>query len=147
MVIPKLKSLRVNRLDFESIQVIGKGRFGDVELVIEKHTKDNFAMKVLKKHNFLGQKDVLKITITFYLALKKSVEELKGTNLLFQISLFEFERDIMASSSSPFLTQLYYAFQDYQNLYLIMDYHPGGDFGNLISNKFNGTLPEEAAKY
>jgi len=51
----------------------------------------------------------------------------------------------MASSSSPFLTQLHYAFQDFQNLYLVMDYHPGGDFANLI-DKFNGTLPEESAK-
>lgn len=65
--------------------------------------------------------------------------------LLFQIAFFEYERDIMASSSSPFLTQLHYAFQDFQNLYLVMDYHPGGDFANLI-DKFNGTLPEETAK-
>lgn len=52
----------------------------------------------------------------------------------------------MASSSSPFLTQLHYAFQDFQNLYLVMDYHPGGDFANLI-DKFNGSLPEKTAKY
>lgn len=61
MAIPELKSLRVNRLDFESKQVIGKGHFGDVELVIEKHTKDIFAMKVLKKDNLLTQRDVIKI--------------------------------------------------------------------------------------
>lgn len=59
MAIPELKSLRVNRLDFESKQVIGKGHFGDVELVIEKHTKDIFAMKVLKKDNLLNQRDVV----------------------------------------------------------------------------------------
>lgn len=59
MVIPELKSLRVNRLDFESKQVIGKGHFGDVELVVEKHTNDVFAMKVLKKDNLLNQRDVL----------------------------------------------------------------------------------------
>lgn len=59
MVIPELKSLRVNRLDFDSKQVIGKGHFGDVELVIEKHTKDIFAMKVLKKDNLLNQRDVI----------------------------------------------------------------------------------------
>ncbi|KAE9542770.1 hypothetical protein AGLY_002681 [Aphis glycines] len=119
MAIPELKSLRVNRLDFESKQVIGKGHFGDVELVVEKHTKDIFAMKVLKKDNLLNHRD---------------------------IAFYEYERDIMASSSSPFLTQLHYAFQDFQNLYLVMDYHPGGDFANLI-DKFNGTLPEETAKF
>jgi len=63
MAIPELKSLRVNRLDFESKQVIGKGHFGDVELVIEKHTKDIFAMKVLKKDNLLNHRDVMKTTI------------------------------------------------------------------------------------
>lgn len=61
MVIPELRSLRVNRLDFESKQVIGKGHFGDVELVVEKHTKDIFAMKVLKKDNLLNQRDVINI--------------------------------------------------------------------------------------
>jgi len=65
MVIPELKSLRVNRLDFESKQVIGKGHFGDVELVVEKHTKDVYAMKVLKKDNLLNQRDVLEIIITY----------------------------------------------------------------------------------
>lgn len=61
MAIPELISLRVNRLDFESKQVIGKGHFGVVELVVEKHTKDIFAMKVLKKDHLLNQKDVTNI--------------------------------------------------------------------------------------
>ncbi|XP_050433505.1 citron Rho-interacting kinase-like isoform X2 [Adelges cooleyi] len=118
MVVPELKSLRVNRLDFESKQVIGKGNFGEVELVVEKHTNDIFAMKVLKKDNFDNH----------------------------NIASFEHERDIMASSSSPFLTRLHYAFHDFQNLYLVMEYHPGGDFAHLI-DKFNGTLPEDTAKF
>lgn len=58
MAIPELKNLRVNRLDFESKQVIGKGHFGEVELVVEKHTNDTYAMKVLKKENLLNQRDV-----------------------------------------------------------------------------------------
>lgn len=65
MVIPELKSLRVNRLDFESKQVIGKGHFGDVELVVEKHTNDVFAMKVLKKDTLLNKRDVIQNFITY----------------------------------------------------------------------------------
>lgn len=65
MVIPELKSLRVNRLDFESKQVIGKGHFGDVELVVEKHTNDVFAMKVLKKDTLLNKRDVIQHLITY----------------------------------------------------------------------------------
>lgn len=66
MVIPELKSLRVNRLDFESKQVIGKGHFGDVELVVEKHTNDVFAMKVLKKDTLLNKRDVIQHLITYF---------------------------------------------------------------------------------
>lgn len=61
MVIPELKTLRVNRFDFESKQLIGKGHFGDVELVIDKHTNDLYAMKVLKKDTLLNKRDVIKI--------------------------------------------------------------------------------------
>lgn len=70
MIIPELKSLRVNRLDFESKQLIGKGHFGDVELVIERHTKDIYAMKVLKKDNLLNQRDVLIDNYNYLIIIK-----------------------------------------------------------------------------
>uniref|UniRef100_A0A8C4QQ41 non-specific serine/threonine protein kinase n=1 Tax=Eptatretus burgeri TaxID=7764 RepID=A0A8C4QQ41_EPTBU len=40
---------------------------------------------------------------------------------------FEEERDVMARGSSPWLVQLQYSFQDSENLYLVMGFHPGGD--------------------
>lgn len=36
------------------------------------------------------------------------------------------ERDILVNSSNDWFTKLYYAFQDSENLYLIMDYYIGG---------------------
>ena len=53
--------------------------------------------------------------------------------LWLQISFFEEERDIMASCGSPWLTKLHFAFQDSVNLYLVMDFHPGGDLLSLLS--------------
>jgi len=35
--------------------------------------------------------------------------------------------------ASEWITQLHYAFQDQHNLYLVMDYHPGGDLLSLMN--------------
>jgi serine/threonine protein kinase len=39
----------------------------------------------------------------------------------------------MARANSQWLTQLQYAFQDQANLYLVMDFHPGGDLLSLLN--------------
>lgn len=39
----------------------------------------------------------------------------------------------MFKSNSPWLTQLQYAFQDDINLYLAMDFHPGGDLSIVLN--------------
>jgi citron Rho-interacting kinase len=49
-----------------------------------------------------------------------------------QVAFYEEERDIMAKSCSVWLTQLQYAFQDQENLYLVMEFHPGGDLLSLL---------------
>jgi citron Rho-interacting kinase len=48
-------------------------------------------------------------------------------------AFYEEERDIMAKAHSPWLTQLQYAFQDKHRLYLVMEFHPGGDLLSLLS--------------
>ena len=52
----------------------------------------------------------------------------------------------MAWSDSPWLTSLHYAFQDSTSLYLIMDYHPGGDLLNIMERK-EGSMQEDEARY
>ncbi|CAF3906554.1 unnamed protein product, partial [Rotaria magnacalcarata] len=42
------------------------------------------------------------------------------------------ERNIMAFSNSDWIVKLHYAFQDSKNLYMIMDYMPGGDLITLL---------------
>lgn len=52
----------------------------------------------------------------------------------------------MAWSNSPWLTCLHYAFQDSTSLYLVMDYHPGGDLLNIMERK-EGSMREDEARY
>lgn len=62
------------------------------------------------------------------------------------MAFYEEERDIMAKSTSQWLTKLQYAFQDNQNLYLVMEFHPGGDMLSLLE-KYDNVLPEEMCQF
>ncbi len=57
------------------------------------------------------------------------------------------ERDaLVLTRSSAWMTALYAAFQDDDNLYLVMEYAPGGSMRNLIQNR-DEPMPEEEAKF
>ena len=114
----EIRSMRVNISDFEIKKVIGRGHFGEVHLAREKQTGDVYAMKTLRKSDTLGNNR----------------------------AYFENERDIMATATSPWITSLQYAFQDMHNLYMVMEFHPGGDLLALI-DRFGGRLSEEFARY
>ena len=60
-----------------------------------------------------------------------------------QAAFFNEERDIMAWGTSPWLTSLHYAFQDSSCLYLVMDYHPGGDLLTVMERREGGMSEEE----
>ncbi|XP_037071706.1 citron Rho-interacting kinase-like [Pollicipes pollicipes] len=62
------------------------------------------------------------------------------------VMFYEEERDIMTEAVSPWITALHYAFQDSQLLYLVMDFHPGGDLMTLL-DRFDGVLEEETARF
>ncbi|CAL8316420.1 unnamed protein product [Merluccius merluccius] len=59
---------------------------------------------------------------------------------------FREERDVLVNGDSQWITTLHYAFQDDNNLYLVMDYYVGGDLLTLLS-KFEDRLPEEMARF
>ena len=48
--------------------------------------------------------------------------------------------------SHQWLTSLYCSFQDENHLYLLMDYHPGGDLLGLMG-KYDDVLPEDVAQF
>ncbi len=68
-----------------------------------------------------------------------------------QVAKFKLERDILMLASLPtsshqWLTSLYCSFQDESHLYLVMDYHPGGDLLGLMG-KYDDILPEDVAQF
>ena len=50
----------------------------------------------------------------------------------------------MAHANSEWIVQLHFAFQDHKYLYMVMDFMPGGDLVNLMSNY---DVPEEWARF
>lgn len=54
----ELRSMRVNLKDFEVKKIIGRGHFGEVQVVREKGTGDVYAMKILRKQDTLSQQNV-----------------------------------------------------------------------------------------
>ncbi|XP_055650700.1 citron Rho-interacting kinase isoform X8 [Falco peregrinus] len=117
--IAELKELQPSMKDFEVKSVVGCGHFADVKVVREKVTGDVYAMKVMSKESLLAQENV---------------------------SFFEEERSVLSQSTSPWIPQLQYAFQDKKNLYLVMEYHPGGDLLSLL-NRYGDQLDESMVQF
>lgn len=105
-VVEGLSRVRLKGSDFRQLKVIGRGAFGEVQLV--RHTKTNtvYAMKVLNKDDMIKRADS---------------------------AFFWEERDIMAHAQSEWIVRLQYAFQDQRFLYMVMEYMPGGDLVNLMT--------------
>lgn len=113
--------LRWNASDFETTKLLAKGAFGEVYLA--KHTPSgrNFAMKLLKKAEMIRQSET---------------------------AFFMEEKEIMVlARDSKWLVSIHSAFQDEENLYLIMDFIPGGDLMSLLCNQDGGIFTEDAAKF
>uniref|UniRef100_A0A673ZHE9 Rho-associated protein kinase 1 n=1 Tax=Salmo trutta TaxID=8032 RepID=A0A673ZHE9_SALTR len=115
--ISKIRDLRMKAEDYEVVKVIGRGAFGEVQLVRHKATMKVYAMKLLSKFEMIKRSDS---------------------------AFFWEERDIMAFANSALVVQLFYAFQDDRYLYMVMEYMPGGDLVNLMSNY---DVPEKWARF
>ncbi|KAF6808125.1 serine threonine-protein kinase psk1 [Colletotrichum sojae] len=97
--------------DFEHLRCLGKGTYGTVLLVKQRNTGRLYAQKQFKK-----------ASLTVH---KKLIEQTKT------------ERQILESvNRHPFVVKLYYAFQDHEKLYLILEYGQGGElFTHLNTEK------------
>ena len=117
----KLSSFIINNrlkpADFDVIKTIGRGAFGKVDLVRHKKSKQVYAMKLLSKSEMIKRSES-----AFYWE----------------------ERFIMAHAVTDWIVKLHFAFQDERYLYMVMDFMPGGDLVNLMSN-FD--VPEKWAKF
>lgn len=115
--ISKIRDLRMKAEDYEVVKVIGRGAFGEVQLVRHRATCKVYAMKLLSKFEMIKRSDS---------------------------AFFWEERDIMAFANSSWVVQLFFAFQDDRYLYMVMEYMPGGDLVNLMSNY---DVPEKWARF
>uniref|UniRef100_A0A7M4EFP9 non-specific serine/threonine protein kinase n=1 Tax=Crocodylus porosus TaxID=8502 RepID=A0A7M4EFP9_CROPO len=116
-IVKKIRALQMKAEDYDVVKVIGRGAFGEVQLVRHKLTQKVYAMKLLSKFEMIKRSDS---------------------------AFFWEERDIMAFANSPWVVQLFCAFQDDKYLYMVMEYMPGGDLVNLMSNY---DVPEKWAKF
>lgn len=91
---------QMQRDDFEFMRQVGKGGFGKVWLVKRKKDNKVFAMKEMYKPRVLS---------------KRSISSVIN------------ERKILAQLKHPFIVNMVQAFQDMDNLYLVMQMQSGGD--------------------
>merc|ERR1712045_667231 len=94
------------------------GAFGEVRLVQKINTGHVYAMKILRKTDMVAKE---------------------------QLAHVRAERDILVEADHTWVVKMYYSFQDPVNLYLIMEFLPGGDMMTLLMKK--DTLSEEATQF
>jgi protein kinase A len=91
--------------DFNLLRTLGTGSFGRVHLAQSTHNGRFYAIKVLKKTEVVRLKQV------------------EHTNS---------EKQILESTANPFMVNLWGSFQDDINLYMVMDYVPGGELFSVL---------------
>ena len=104
---------------FELLSTLGKGSFGKVLLVRKKDTGGIFAMKILQKRKVVA---------------RNQVEHTKAER-----SVLERMRHI------PFIVHVHWAFQTPENLFLVLDYVPGGEL--FFHLKEHGRFAENAVMF
>ncbi|CAD8107589.1 unnamed protein product [Paramecium primaurelia] len=106
--IMRLQRQKLSIKDFEPIEIIGRGAFGEVRLCRNKLSNDIVAVKKMKKSEMLYKNQVCHVRA---------------------------ERDLLAASDNPWIVQLKCSFQDEKYLYLVMEYLAGGDLMTLLMKK------------
>ncbi|KAJ3065975.1 hypothetical protein HDU98_010687 [Podochytrium sp. JEL0797] len=104
---------------FELQTAIGKGAFGKVKIVQHKNTKLKYALKYIDKRQCVEQKAV---------------------DCIIQ------ERFLLEEIQSPFTCNMRYAFQDDENLFMVIDLMLGGDLRFLL-NTSKHPLSEELIQF
>ncbi|KAG0309659.1 hypothetical protein BGZ98_009979 [Dissophora globulifera] len=108
--------------DFKMIRVLGRGCMGKVLLVRENKSSKLFALKAISKE---------------WVILQREIEHTKS------------ERNILANVariSHPFLIKLRHSFQSDAQLFMVLDYYPGGDIATQLA-KWHRFEPERCLFY
>ena len=94
------KKSYLSKFLFDFLYVIGRGGFGKVWKIRYKKNNKNYALKEMSKVKIID---------------RKSVKNIKK------------EREFLSILHNPFIINMICSFQDYENLYLVMDLYTGGD--------------------
>ena len=113
---------RINKDEFESLRVIGRGAFGEVRLVRTHSATTSTPHPPNASPQFQ----------TSIFALKKMQKQ--SMVVKNQVVHVNSERNILAEAhaNNRWLTVLHYSFQDEVALYMVMEYLPGGDLMGLL---------------
>ncbi|KAG8933478.1 hypothetical protein FRC02_011767 [Tulasnella sp. 418] len=108
--------------DFDMMRVLGKGCAGKVLLVKYKKTGGLYALKAITKRHVLAHQE-LQHTLTEQAVLKR----------------------MSRGNRDPFVVKLWWSFHDKDNLFLVMDFHPGGDLATQLARW--GRLGRDRARF
>ncbi|KAG9348287.1 hypothetical protein JZ751_002022 [Albula glossodonta] len=118
-LVRQVKKMRIQREDFDILKVIGRGTFSEVAVARMRRTQQVYALKIMNKWDMLKRGET---------------------------ACYQEEREVLLKGDRLWITELHYAFQDDNYLYLVMDYYVGGDLLTLLS-KFGDHFPEEMAHF
>ncbi|KAK2118582.1 hypothetical protein P7K49_005469 [Saguinus oedipus] len=104
---------------FKLLKTLGIGSFGRVVLVSHRESGSHYAMKILNKEKVVKLKQVQHVLN---------------------------EKCILQAIDFPFLVKLHFSFRDNSNLYLVMEYVPGGDmFSHLRRSPVPVSMPPRSS--
>ena len=98
----------MNKNYFDFLYIIGRGGFGKVWKVKLKKTSEYFALKEMSKMKIIDRRSELSIMS---------------------------EKTLLSKLNNPFIVNMYFTFQDFSNLYLVMDLLTGGDLRYHLAKK------------
>jgi hypothetical protein len=156
--------------DFHIVKPLSKGAYGKVYLARKIATGDLFAIKVLRKHDMLVKNMAEQVRSTLYHTHRQCARRLHpnpdaassrqstkreeavgiGTSTALTrtrgsvVAQVLAERNILCSTHSPFVSRCFYSFTSETNLYMVMEYHNGGDMSTLLHGL--GCLEEDMAR-
>jgi serine/threonine kinase 38 len=110
---------QLSTADFEVLGVLGRGAFAEVTLVRKRDTRAIYAMKRMRKADLVARGFV----------------ERAWTEWMVQCE----------AENNPWLVKLHFCFQTEDDVYLVMDYVPGGDLMGLLIRV--EVLPEPEARF
>jgi len=111
--LPAKKSQSVIKMfkleDFDSLGVLGRGSFGQVKLVRHRLSRELFALKQILKERIRGD---------------KHIQHVKSEKQVLKDITHEFQQQM---SEASFFVNFVESLQDEENLYLLLEYLPGGE--------------------